>query len=41
MVAGLADDTSQPMARVRTWLSAFLRPAAQIADPSRPDIKMR
>ena len=32
MTAGLADDTGQPMAKVRTWLSAFLRPAAQLAD---------
>ena len=32
MTAGLADDTGQPMAKARTWLSAFLRPAAQLAD---------
>ncbi len=32
MTAGLADDAGQPLQKARTWLSAFLRPAAQLAD---------
>jgi predicted acylesterase/phospholipase RssA len=32
MTAGLADDAGQPLHQARSWLSAFLRPAAQLGD---------